>query len=68
MKISVDVMVNLNVDAVIDRVNKATSESLKDVTIDIAADAIKGSPKLTGNNARSIQYEIGERESRIFWY
>ncbi len=66
MKLNVDFMVNLKTKEVIDQVNKATSESLKDVTIDIAADAIKFSPKLTGNNARSIKYEIEERESRIY--
>ena len=66
MKISADVLVNLKIKEVMDKVTKATKESLKDVTVDIAADAIKGSPKLTGNNMRSIAYEIKELEAKVF--
>ena len=66
MKISCNVLLNLRVKEAIDKVTQATKESLKDVTVDIAADAIKGSPKLTGKNMRSIAYEIKELEASVF--
>ena len=36
---------------------KAMQDGLKDTIVDIARDAIKGSPVKTGNNRRSISYE-----------
>ena len=59
MKITTDFKLNLKTKEVEEKVKKATKQGLKDVVTDIAGDAIKGSPKLTGNNARSIQYEVG---------
>jgi len=38
-------------------IEKAMEAGLKDTIVDIANDAIKGSPVLTGNNRRSIRYE-----------
>ena len=40
-------------------VEKATKKSIKEVVVDIANDAIKLSPVLTGNNRRSIKFEVG---------
>lgn len=59
MKLKVDIKTNINIKGVMDKVTKAAKESLKDTTVAIAGDTIKGSPWLTGNNARSIKYEIG---------
>ncbi|MCK5236326.1 MAG: hypothetical protein KAR06_04995 [Deltaproteobacteria bacterium] len=66
MKIKADIILNLKLDEARKQVEDAGKESLKDVTVDIANDAIKGSPKLTGNNARSIKYEIKKNEASIF--
>ena len=59
MKITANFITNLKTKEVTDKVTRATEKAIKDVVTDIAGDAIKGSPKLTGNNARSIQYEVG---------
>ena len=59
MKITVKWKVNLKSDEVRKKVEDAVRKSLKDTTAAIANDAIKGSPVLTGNNRRSIQYEVG---------
>ena len=59
MKITTDWLVNIKSKEVEDKVKKATQQGLKDSVTDIANDAIKGSPWLFGNNARSIKYEIG---------
>lgn len=40
-------------------VNKAIKTGIRDVVKDIANDAIKSSPVLTGNNRRSIMFEVG---------
>lgn len=57
MKMKCDVKLNLRDKEVKNQVNNAAERSLKNTITDIANDAIKGSPKLTGNNARSIKYE-----------
>lgn len=59
MKISFKFVTNLKTKEVMDAVAKASSEGLKDTVTDIANDAIKGSPVLTGNNRRSIRFEVG---------
>lgn len=59
MKITCDVKLNLKTKEAQDMVKKATQKSLKDVVTDIANDAIKGSPVDTGNNRRSIMFEVG---------
>ena len=59
MKIKTDFIVNLKSKEVQDKVKKASEQGLKDVVVDIANDAIKGSPVDTGNNRRSIKYEVG---------
>ncbi len=38
---------------------KASRKGLVETVTDIANDAIKGSPVLTGNNRRSIKFEVG---------
>jgi len=59
MKITASFKLNLKSKEVEDKVKKASELGLKEVIVDIAGDAIKGSPVLTGNNRRSIAYEIG---------
>lgn len=59
MKIKTDFILNLKTKEVQDKVKKATKQGLKDVVVDIANDAIKGSPIDTGHNRRSIRFEVG---------
>ena len=59
MKLTVDFKLDLKTKEVEDKVKKATRLAMKDTVVDIANDAIKDSPYLTGNNARSIMYEVG---------
>ena len=66
MKMKVDFKLNLKTKEVQDKVKKATRQGLKDTIVDIAGDVIKGSPVLTGNNARSIAYEAKELEGSIY--
>jgi len=61
LKITTDFQVNLKSKEVQDKVKKASTQGLRDVVVDIANDAIKGSPVDTGNNRRSIRYEVGPR-------
>ncbi len=59
MRVSLGFITNLKTKEVKDKVHTSAKQSIADVIRDIAADAIKGSPKLTGNNARSIKFEVG---------
>ena len=59
MKITTDWKLNLDTQSTLVKVTKATIGGLTDVVVMIANDAIKDSPFLTGNNRRSIQYEVG---------
>lgn len=66
MKIKADVVTNLKTKEVQDKVNKATEKAIKNIVVDIANDAIKGSPVLTGNNRRSIMFEAKGLEGIIY--
>lgn len=59
MKITSDIKINLRSKEVVDEVKKATRQALKDVITDIARDAVNDSPVKTGNNRRSIMWEVG---------
>jgi len=59
MKITTDWKLNLKTKEAEDKVNKATKQGMKDLVTDIAGDAVKLSPVLTGNNRRSIMFEVG---------
>lgn len=59
MKLLTNLVVNLRDKEVIDAMKKATRLGLKDTIVEIADDAIEHSPVLTGNNRRSITYEVG---------
>ncbi len=59
MRITSKFTVNLKNKEVQSKVNRASQKSLGNVVVAIANDAIKGSPWLTGNNARNIKFEVG---------
>ena len=59
MKLEVEVKVNLKTEEVKDAVREATKKAMLDTVAKISEDAIKGSPFITGNNRRSIKYEVG---------
>lgn len=59
MKLKVDIKLNLKTKEAQDKVEKASQKALKNIVVDIANDAIKGSPVLTGHNRRSIMFEVG---------
>lgn len=68
MKINIKTHLNLRVKEAIKEVDKASKNALKDVTIDIANTVIKVHPwkNVTGNNSRSIKYDIKGLESSIY--
>ena len=59
MRITLNVVQNLKLGAVAKKVNEAGEKGLKNVIVAIANDAKKLAKKVTGNNARSIQFEVG---------
>ncbi len=59
MRISLGFITSLKIQDAKDRIDGAVEKSIKDTVRDIAADVIKGSPWLTGNNARSVKFEVG---------
>ena len=60
------VITNLKFGVVKDKVNKASENGLKDTITAIANDVIKGSPWLTGNNARMIEYEASKLKGAVY--
>ncbi len=59
MKITTKWIVNLKIPEVENKVDKASKQGLLDSVTDIANDAIQMSPIDTGNNRRSIKFEVG---------
>ena len=66
MKINIRTITNLKTKEAGNKVHKAGEKSLKDVAVAITADSIKGSPLLTGNNRRSIKFDIKALSASIF--
>ena len=74
MKLTFDFKTDLKTKEATDKTNKASKEGLRDVVVDIAKDAIEGSPIDTGHNRRSIMFEVGpgkpvaqkEREGAVY--
>jgi HK97 gp10 family phage protein len=66
MKLNISIKTNLKTNEVINKVEEAIKKALKNVIVDIANDVVKGSPVETGNNRRSIQYEVKELEGSIY--
>ena len=59
MKIDAKLILNLKTDEAQAKLKSATRTSMRDTVVAIANDAIKLSPVLTGNNKRSIKFEVG---------
>ena len=61
MKIQTDVKLNIKDKEVRNQVNKATKKAILDTVVAIANDVIKIHPwkTVTGNNSRSIRFEVG---------
>ena len=61
MKLTADITTNLNTQGAIDQVNKAGKKALMKAIVAIAGTVIKEHPwkTQTGNNSRSIMYEVG---------
>ncbi len=59
VKITMKLITNLKLKEAEAQVNKASRQGLLDVVTDIAKDAFEGSPVDTGNNRRSIKFEVG---------
>ena len=57
MKLSMNVTLNLKTKDTKDTLDKAVKLSMRDTVVEIANESAKNSPKLTGNNMRSIAYE-----------
>ena len=66
MKLDVRVQMNLRDKEAADKVKQAAEASLKDVVVDIARDTVAGSPWKTGNNRRSIDYDVAGLSGDIF--
>ena len=62
MNITVDMKLNLDSKGVRDLIFGASRSGLRDTIVEIADDAIKGSPVKYGTNRRSIKYEVGMGE------
>ncbi len=58
MKIEVEFKLNLKLPEAQKKVEEATRLGLRDTIVAITGDAIKLSPKKTGNNMRSIAAEV----------
>ena len=58
MKIEASVEFNLKDKEVIEAVEKAARLAMRDTVVDIWGDSIRGSPKKTGHNMRSIAAEV----------
>lgn len=58
MKLEVDVKLDLKTKEAQEKVRKAVLQGLRDTIADVAQDAVNLSPVKTGNNRRSIKYEV----------
>ena len=58
MKFTAQVDVDIDVSAIIKKVDKAARLGMRDVTVEVHAEALKESPWVTGNNARSLTAEV----------
>ena len=66
MKLQFSMKTNLKIKEAQNKVDNAAEKSFKDTVVDIANDAIRGSPKKTGNNMRSIKYEAEGLSGAIY--
>lgn len=66
MKLKFNIKLSLKDRELKSKVNRAGEKALRNTITDIANDAIKGSPKLTGNNMRSIKYEARGMDGSVY--
>ena len=66
MKLNFKIISTVNFPRVNEKVKKAGKDAVRDLITAIANDSIKESPWLTGNNARSIKYEIKKLSGSVF--
>jgi hypothetical protein len=57
MKLNVTVDLNLKTKEASEIVVKAAREAMRDTVVEILADSMRGTPKATGNNMRSLAME-----------
>ena len=66
MKINLKMIFDSKIPEAKRKINDAEEKALKNTIVDIAADSIKGSPILTGNNRRSIKYEVKGMSGAVY--
>lgn len=66
VKINVRVQMNLRTPEVIRQVEQAVHDSLRETVVAITRDAKDFSPFLTGNNRRSIDFDVQQLSGRVF--
>ena len=66
MKINFKMIFDSKIPAAKKKINNAGEKALKNTIVAIAADSIKGSPVLTGNNRRSIKYEVKGMSGAVY--
>ncbi len=66
MQIDVTVTLNLVTGKVGKAVYDATAAGLRDTMVKIAAEVVRESPIITGNNKRSIQYTAKDLQASVF--
>ena len=66
MKLNFKIISTVDFPGVGDKIKKAGKDAIKDLVVAIARDAIKGSPVLTGNNRRSIKYEVKKLSGSVY--
>jgi len=59
MKLEMAVELNLKIPEVKKMLEDASRNAMRDTVVAVHADAMRGSPKKTGNNMRSIVSEVG---------
>ncbi len=58
MKLDVEMKLDLDIPGAKKQVEEAARLGMRDTIVSMAADTVQGSPVLTGNNRRSINYEV----------
>lgn len=58
MKLSCEITLNLKIPEALLKCKEATRQGLRDTIVAIHGDAMRGSPKKTGHNIRSIASEV----------
>lgn len=65
MEMKVDIKMDLHFEEASKEILEAARLALRDIVIDTAQDSIEGSPAVTGNNRRSIAYQVSGMDSGL---